>query len=95
MSYKSNPSVDSNTLNAASQDFIHPPAGQNLDIDLEAVNEAHLLNEEVKTFAWQGIKVTVKDHKTKEIKAILDDVDGIIEAGELYYVANGMPSADC
>lgn len=61
----------------------HPTSTENYDPDLEqkAMDDAHLMNKEVKTFAWTHIKVVVKDHKTKKPKAILDGVDGVIEAG--------------
>lgn len=53
-----------------------------VDVEQKAVDDAHLRNTVVKTFAWQGVKVIVKDHKTKEPKAILDDVTGLVEAGK-------------
>lgn len=43
--------------------------------------DAHLRNTTVKNFAWQDITVTVKDNKTKEPKALLQGVSGIVNAG--------------
>jgi hypothetical protein len=52
-----------------------------VDIEQKAVDDAHLMNNTVQDFVWQGVTVTVKDFKTKEPKAILDNVDGIVKAG--------------
>lgn len=53
----------------------------NTDIEQSAVDEAHLMNDTVKNFLWQGVTVTVKDHQTKQPKTILHRVDGLVEAG--------------
>lgn len=55
----------------------------NIDIEQSAVDDSHLMNDTAKNFAWKGVTVTVKDHKTKQPKAILDSVDGVVEAGEI------------
>ena len=52
-----------------------------VDIEAKAVPDAHLMNDSVKTFLWQGVTVTVKDNKTGQPKAILNNVDGFVEAG--------------
>lgn len=54
----------------------------NIDIEQSAVDDSHLMNDTARNFAWKGVTVTVKDHKTKQPKAILDSVDGIVEAGK-------------
>jgi len=72
--------IDLTVLKSNPQDF-HPLRDHEHNVDVEALHDSHLFNEEVKSFAWKNIKVTVKDHKTKQIKAILDGVDGILEAG--------------
>ena len=54
----------------------------NIDIEQTAVDDAHLMNNTVRNFVWQGVTVTVKDHKTKLPKTILENVDGIVEAGK-------------
>ena len=51
------------------------------DIELQSVDDSPLMNNTVKSFLWKDITVTVKDHKTKQPKAILDGVDGLVEAG--------------
>jgi hypothetical protein len=52
-----------------------------VDIEQKEVYNAHLVNDTVQTFAWRGITVDVKDHKTKKPKAILENVEGFVEAG--------------
>ncbi|TGO90330.1 hypothetical protein BPOR_0069g00210 [Botrytis porri] len=53
------------------------------DVELSAVDDTHLKNTTVRNFVWKDVTVTVKDNKTKESKAILDDVSGVVEAGEI------------
>ncbi|KAL2069552.1 hypothetical protein VTL71DRAFT_14231 [Oculimacula yallundae] len=55
----------------------------NVDIEQKAGNEAHLLNNNVRNFIWQDVTVTVKDKKTGKPKAILDNIEGIVKAGEI------------
>lgn len=43
--------------------------------------EAHLLNTTVYNLTWKGITVTVKDRNTKDLRNIVDDVEGTVEAG--------------
>ncbi|RAL67085.1 hypothetical protein DID88_007865 [Monilinia fructigena] len=52
------------------------------DIEQSAA-DTNLQNTTVQNFIWKDVAVTVKDSKTKEPKAILDDVSGIVEAGEI------------
>jgi ABC-type multidrug transport system ATPase subunit len=63
--------------------FYHSPKHDSfaLDIEQKPVNDAHLMNDTVRNFAWQGITVVVKDRKTKEPKAILKNVEGFVRAG--------------
>jgi hypothetical protein len=49
----------------------------------ERAADAHLQNTTVKNFVWQNITVTVKDHKTKQPKALLHGVNGVVMAGML------------
>lgn len=53
-----------------------------VDIEQKVVTDGHLMNDIVSTFSWNGITVTVKDNKTGAPKAILDDVQGIAQAGQ-------------
>ncbi|KAH9219946.1 P-loop containing nucleoside triphosphate hydrolase protein [Leptodontidium sp. 2 PMI_412] len=55
----------------------------NVDIEQKAGDDAHLLNNTVRNFIWQDVTVTVKDNKTGKPKAILDNVEGIVKAGEI------------
>lgn len=43
--------------------------------------KAHLLNTTVHNFTWRGVTVTVKDRNTKEPRHIVNNVEGIVEAG--------------
>jgi hypothetical protein len=52
-----------------------------VDIEQKALDNAHLMNDTVRNFAWQGITVVVKDHKTKKPKTILENIEGSVEAG--------------
>ncbi|KAG0651330.1 abc transporter G family [Hyphodiscus hymeniophilus] len=53
------------------------------DIELQSADDSPLMNHTVKSFLWKDITVTVKDHKTKQPKSILDGVDGLVEPGEI------------
>ncbi|KAK3375266.1 P-loop containing nucleoside triphosphate hydrolase protein [Podospora didyma] len=55
----------------------------NIDVEQRAVAEAHLRNTTVRSISWKGITVTVKDRETKLPKAIVENVEGIVEAGEI------------
>lgn len=52
-----------------------------IDIEQQAAAEGHLHNTTVHHISWKGITVTVKDRETKLPKTIVDNVDGIVEAG--------------
>ncbi|KAI8660480.1 ABC transporter domain-containing protein [Fusarium keratoplasticum] len=54
-----------------------------MDLEERPVAEKHLLNTTVKNLTWRGVTVTVKDRETKEPKAIVDNVEGVVEAGEI------------
>ncbi|PMD35505.1 ABC-2 type transporter family protein [Hyaloscypha variabilis F] len=54
-----------------------------VDVEQKALDNAHLMNDTVRNFVWQGITVVVKDHKTKEPKTILENIEGSVEAGEM------------
>ena len=74
-------------------DNIHKTTTQDLysvDIEQKAVEDAHLMNDTVRNFTWQGITVVVKDHKTKQPKTILENVEGSVEAGTFYFRIYGM-----
>ncbi len=53
-----------------------------VDVENGAVAEAHLRNTTVRNFSWKNVSVTVKDRETKQPKIIVDEVEGIVEAGE-------------
>lgn len=52
-----------------------------MDSEQRPVAEKHLLNTTIKNFTWRNVTVTVKDRETKQPKAIVDNVEGIVEAG--------------
>ena len=54
----------------------------NVDVENAAVAEAHLRNTTVRNLSWTGVTVTVKDRDTKLPKVIVDNVEGVIEAGK-------------
>lgn len=60
--------------------------GQNsTSIDVEKDNrDTYLQNTSVYNFTWHGITATVKDRKKKQDKRILNDIQGIVNAGEAY-----------
>lgn len=55
----------------------------NIDIEKVAMAEAYLQNTTIHNISWRGISVTVKDRETKQPQAIVDNVQGYVEAGEL------------
>lgn len=64
-----------------------------VDIEQKTLDDANLLNDTVRNYSWSGVSVVVKDHKTKQPKAILENVDGIVEAGEiLALMVSSLPS---
>ncbi|KAI5460401.1 P-loop containing nucleoside triphosphate hydrolase protein [Mariannaea sp. PMI_226] len=54
-----------------------------MDPEERPVAEKHLLNTNVKNITWRGVTVTVRDRETKQPKTIVDNVEGIVEAGEI------------
>ena len=44
---------------------------------------AQLTNNNIRSFGWRGVTVTVKDRQSQQPKTILSDVNGIVKAGEL------------
>ena len=53
------------------------------DLELNPVPSAHLINDIVQSFGWQGMNVTVKDRLTKQPLFILRDANGLVKAREL------------
>lgn len=58
----------------------------NWDIEQKAVGDTHLMNDEVKSFSWKDINVTVNEAKTKSQKVILESSDGFVESGILTHI---------
>ncbi|KAK9423095.1 putative P-loop containing nucleoside triphosphate hydrolase protein [Seiridium unicorne] len=55
----------------------------NDDLELGANIKDHLLNTTVHSISWQGATVSVKDRTTKSPRNIVENVDGIVKAGEI------------
>ncbi|MCJ1387258.1 hypothetical protein MMC18_000098 [Xylographa bjoerkii] len=53
------------------------------DLESNANPSAQLVNNEVHTFGWKAMNVTVKDRATKSLVSILSDANGLAKAGEL------------
>lgn len=51
------------------------------DVEQYALADAHLYNTLAQNISWRGITVTVKNRETKQPKAIVDGVEGYVEAG--------------
>ncbi|EPS38778.1 hypothetical protein H072_7486 [Dactylellina haptotyla CBS 200.50] len=51
--------------------------------DIEALPDAHLLNETVQTVSFEALSVSVSVKGAKEDKRIIDNVSGVIRAGEM------------
>ncbi|ESZ90228.1 hypothetical protein SBOR_9382 [Sclerotinia borealis F-4128] len=68
---------------AEQENDMEPRTQFNTDVERSAVDDTHLKNTTVRNFVWKDVTVTVKDNKTKQPKAILDGVSGVVEAGEI------------
>lgn len=68
--------MDSSTSLADEQNGGH-------DLEANRIQSAHLVNNEVSSFSWTNLNVTVKDRKTKSTKSILTESEGLIHAGEM------------
>lgn len=53
------------------------------DLEMNHVQSAHLINDNVSSFAWHHLNVVVKDRKTGSPLSILDDSSGIVRAGQM------------
>lgn len=73
-------------------DRVHKDSG-NVDVEKQAIAEAHLKNTTVQSVSWRGVTVTVKDRVTKEPTAIVDNVEGIVEAGKTPRPAGSLPAS--
>ncbi|KAF8579679.1 ABC-2 type transporter family protein [Ramaria rubella] len=59
------------------------PDAFSVDVERKAGEEVHSQSATVRNFVWKGITVTVTDKQTKQPRAILEDVSGIVNAGEI------------
>jgi hypothetical protein len=56
------------------------------DVEKIMGDYAQLTNHNIRSFLWRGVSVSVKDRQTHEDKPILNNVSGIVRAGELMAV---------
>jgi hypothetical protein len=42
---------------------------------------AQLTNTTIRSYAWEAVTVTIKDRETKQPKAILSNINGIVKSG--------------
>ncbi|RDL37213.1 p-loop containing nucleoside triphosphate hydrolase protein [Venustampulla echinocandica] len=77
--------MDSQTHSSSMEECGRNPPQDAFSVDIEskAVTDTHLMNYTVQNFVWSGVTVTVNDNKTGQPKAILDNIDGLVEAGEM------------
>jgi ABC-type multidrug transport system ATPase subunit len=54
-----------------------------LDVERQDADTSYLANDTVTNLTWSNVTVTVKDRETKQPKALLQDVNGSVEAGEM------------
>lgn len=50
------------------------------DLEMNPIPSAHLTNNIIQSFRWQGINVNVKDRLTKQPVFILSNADGLVKA---------------
>lgn len=56
------------------------------DVEKMIGDYSQLTNHNIRSFLWRGVSVSVKDRQTHEDKPILNNVSGIVYAGELMAV---------
>jgi hypothetical protein len=52
-----------------------------MDPEQHPVAEKQFLNAPVESLSWSGLTVTVKESKTGQPKTLLDNAEGIVQAG--------------
>lgn len=63
--------------------FISESKRLTMDLEQLPVGEKRLLNAPVETLSWSGLTVTIKEGKTGQSKTLVDNVEGIMQAGWL------------
>ncbi|PHH79716.1 hypothetical protein CDD80_3959 [Ophiocordyceps camponoti-rufipedis] len=53
------------------------------DSEQGPIQDSTLYNSTVDNFSWSGVSVQVKDKKTKELRTIVDNAAGIVQAGDV------------
>lgn len=58
-------------------------AAEDVEKGTAGADYAHLSNDEVRSFSWEDITVTVKDRTSGHPIDLLSNVSGMVEAGEM------------
>ncbi|OBT55673.1 hypothetical protein VE04_06922 [Pseudogymnoascus sp. 24MN13] len=53
-----------------------------MDLEQRPTSEKQLINTTVHNITWRGVTVTVTDRKTKQLKTLVDNIEGVVQAGE-------------
>lgn len=69
-------------MHANEQYYLMENMDREMDLEQRPVAEKHLLNTTVKNLTWRGVTVTVKDRESTELKPIVNNVEGVVEAGK-------------
>lgn len=67
------------TITAKDVDIERVPT--NITVERQASTKARLENTIVDNFGWQNVTVNVKDRVSKQPKAIIEKVNGFVNAG--------------
>ena len=53
------------------------------DVEKGTLSDAYLTNDNVRSYAWDNVSVIINDRQAKRPKQILQNVNGLVKAGEL------------
>jgi hypothetical protein len=53
-----------------------------MDIEQSPGAEKHFINTDIRNIFWSGVTVTVPDRKNGQTRSILNNMEGIVEAGK-------------
>jgi ABC-type glutathione transport system ATPase component len=88
--YTMKESASTPTLSGSTDRSGDIPEPNEREFELNLMPSAHLINDVVQSFSWQGMQVTVKDGAIKATISNLDNAFGHVEAGDM--IANMGPS---
>jgi hypothetical protein len=61
-----------------------------MDLEQRPTSEKQLINTTVHNITWRGVTVTVTDRKTKQSKTLVDNIEGVVQAGSFYSIISRM-----